>query len=238
MTPTTAASPQALSSTATVAPPALLHTLQPAAEERWAKSDKVLHRLSKKTPLNPDPPIAKDDGFATLVTSIVHQQVSMAAARTIHGRLVTTLGGKVTPRRVLARTPEQLREAGLSRSKAAFILDLADKTQRKEVEFERFPAMTDEAILAELTAVKGIGLWTAKMFLIFHLHRPDVLPVEDLGLKLAVSETYGVPPEMAAQVMAEHRELWSPYCSVASRVLWQSRRATLPPSKPKKAKGK
>lgn len=204
-----------------------LHSLQPAAQARWATSDKVMHRLSRRTPLDPDPPIAKEDGFATLVTSIVHQQVSMAAARTIHGRLVKALGGKVTPRRVLARTPEQLREAGLSRSKAAFILDLADKTQRKVVEFDRFPAMADEEILAELTEVKGIGLWTAKMFLMFHLHRPDVLPFEDLGLRIAVSEVYGVPPEMAAQVMAEHRERWSPYCSVASRVLWQSRRAAM-----------
>ena len=238
MTPTpTAASLKSAAGRATGAFPPL-HTLQPAAEARWATSDKVLHKLSKKTPINPDPPIAKEDGFATLVTSIVHQQVSMAAARTIHGRLVKTLGGTVTPRRVLARTPDQLREAGLSRSKAAFILDLADKTQRKEVEFEKFPAMGDEEILAELTAVKGIGLWTAKMFLMFHLHRPDVLPVEDLGLKLAVSEVYGVPPEMAAQVMAEHRERWSPYCSVASRVLWTSRRAAMPPPKAKNASGK
>ncbi|MEK6975187.1 MAG: DNA-3-methyladenine glycosylase 2 family protein [Candidatus Thermoplasmatota archaeon] len=201
-----------------------LHELQPAAEARWSTTDKVLHKVSKKTPLDPDPQIAEADGFATLVTSIVHQQVSMAAARTIHGRLVQALGGKVTPRRVLNRTPDQLRAAGLSRMKAAFILDLADKTLRKEVEFARFPAMTDDEILAELTEVKGIGTWTAKMFLMFHLHRPDVLPFEDLGLRLAVSEVYGVPPEMAPQVMAEHREAWSPYCSVASRILWQSRR--------------
>jgi DNA-3-methyladenine glycosylase II len=210
-----------------------LHTLQPEAEERWKSTDKVLHKLSRKTPLDPGPKLTDADGFATLVTSIVHQQVSMAAARTIHGRLVKVLGGKVTPRRILARTPEQLREAGLSRSKAAFILDLADKTQRKEVEFERFPAMADEEILAELTAVKGIGMWTAQMFLMFHLQRPDVLPTGDLGLRLAVSEVYGVPPEMAAQVMAEHRERWSPYCSVASRVLWTSRRAAMPPPKAK-----
>lgn len=204
-----------------------LHVLQPAAEARWKTTDKVLHKLSRKTPLDPDPPIAEADGFASLVTSITHQQVSMAAARTIHGRLVKALGGKVTPRRVLARTPEQLRAAGLSKNKAAFILDLADKTQRKVVEFGRFPAMDDEAILAELTAVKGIGVWTAQMFLMFHLHRPNVLPTGDLGLRIAVSETYGVPPEMAAQVMLEHREQWSPYCSVASRVLWQSRRAAM-----------
>lgn len=213
-----------------------LADLQPEAEERWRKTDKVLHRLSRRTPLDPDPPIAEPDGFATLVTSITHQQVSMAAARTIHGRLVALLGGKVTPRRVLARTPEQLRSAGLSRTKAASILDLADKTQRKEVEFARFPDLDDETILAELTEVKGIGTWTAQMFLMFHLHRPNVLPTGDLGLRLAVSEAYGVPPEMAAQVMDEHRERWSPYCSVASRVLWTSRRVAMGKTTPAKAK--
>lgn len=215
-------------------PTASLAALQPEAEARWARTDKVLHKLSRKTPLDPDPPIAEPNGFATLVTSITHQQVSMAAARTIHGRLVKLLGGKVTPRRVLARTPEQLRAAGLSRTKAAYILDLADKTQRKEVEFGRFPAMSDEAILAELTEVKGIGVWTAQMFLMFHLHRPDVLPTGDLGLRTAVSEVYGVPPEKAAEVMLAHREQWSPYCSVASRILWQSRRAAMEKGQPRK----
>lgn len=147
--------------------PTPLHDLQPAAEERWAKSDKVLWRLSRdhRLPDEPHSLSAARDGFTTLVQSIVHQQVSMAAARTIEGRLVKLLGGKVTPRRVLNRSPEQLRTAGLSRGKAAYILDLADKTQRGDVEFARFPAMDDEAILAELTAVKGIGVWTAQMFL-------------------------------------------------------------------------
>lgn len=201
-----------------------LHKLQPVAEARWAKTDKVLHRLSKANPLDPDPQIAEPDGFAALVTSITHQQVSMAAARTIHGRLVKALGGKVTPRRVLNRSPDDLRAAGLSRMKAAFILDLADKTLRKEVEFDKFPTMTDDAILRELTPVKGIGTWTAKMFLMFHLHRPDVLAPEDLGLRLAVADAYGVPPEKAPDVMAARHPAWSPYASVACRVLWQSRR--------------
>jgi DNA-3-methyladenine glycosylase II len=202
-----------------------LHELQPEAETHWAKTDKTLARLSRTHPLPPEPHSLSGDGFTTLVLSITHQQVSMAAARTIQGRLVKLLGGKVTPRRVLNRTPDQLRSAGLSRSKAGFILDLADKTQRGDVEFARFPAMDDDAILAELTAVKGIGAWTAKMFLMFHLQRPDVLAQEDLGLRLAVADVYKVPPQEAADEMLARRERWSPYCSVASRVLWQSRRA-------------
>jgi DNA-3-methyladenine glycosylase II len=201
-----------------------LHRLQPAAETLWKRSDPVMHRLSKANRLDPTPQVGQADGFATLVESITHQQVSMAAARTIHARLVAALGGKVTPRRVLNRSPEQLRAAGLSRAKADFILDLADKTLRREVEFDRFPEMPDDAILAELTAVKGIGPWTAKMFLLFHLHRPDVFAPEDLGLRLAVAEAYGVPASKAAKVMERQRPAWSPYNSVAARVLWQSRR--------------
>ncbi|MEA3137162.1 MAG: DNA-3-methyladenine glycosylase [Thermoplasmata archaeon] len=202
-----------------------LHEYQPEAEAHWAKTDKVLARLSRRNPLPSEPHDLSRDGFSTLVLSIVHQQVSMAAARTIQGRLIKLLGGTITPRRVLNRTPEQLRSAGLSRGKAAYILDLADKTARKDVEFDRFADMGDEAILAELTAVKGIGVWTAQMFLMFHLHRPDVLPTGDLGLRIAVAETYKVPVHEAADEMLARREKWSPYCSVASRVLWQSRRA-------------
>ncbi|HUR24508.1 MAG TPA: DNA-3-methyladenine glycosylase 2 family protein [Candidatus Thermoplasmatota archaeon] len=201
-----------------------LHDYQAEAEAHWDKTDKTLAHLSRRHPLPVEPHALTSDGFSTLVLSIVHQQVSMAAARTIQGRLIKLLGGSITPRRILNRSPEQLRSAGLSRAKAAYILDLADKTARGDVQFERFPDMDDEAILAELTAVKGIGTWTAKMFLMFHLHRPDVLAQEDLGLRMAVSEVYKVPPQHAAEEMLARRERWSPYCSVAARVLWNSRR--------------
>lgn len=204
-----------------------LHELQPEAERHWAKTDKVLAGLSRRNPLPTEPHELTQDGFSTLVLSIVHQQVSMAAARTIQGRLIKLLGGSITPRRIVNRTPEQLRAAGLSRAKAAYVLDLADKTLRRDVEFDRFASMADEAILDELTAVKGIGTWTAKMFLLFHLHRPDVLPHEDLGLRMAVAEAYKVPVHEAADEMMARRTKWTPYCSVASRVLWNSRRAAL-----------
>lgn len=202
-----------------------LRHLQPAAERHWSKTDKVMAKLSRRNPIPGQAPIAGTDGFAALVQSITHQQVSLAAGQTIHGRVVKVLGGKVTPRRVLARTPEQLRAAGLSRGKSAYILDLADKAMRGEVEFAKFRTMPDQAIITELTAVKGIGIWTAKMFLIFHLERPDVLAPEDLGLRIAVTQTYGVAPDEAAAFMESRREAWSPYCSVAACVLWQSRRA-------------
>ena len=205
-----------------------LESLQPAAERRWATSDKVLHRLSRANPIPAEPPLAGADGFAALVQSITHQQVSLAAGQTIHGRVVRLLGGKVTPRRVLNRSPEEFRAAGLSRGKSAYVLDLADKTLRGDVGFARFPAMPDEAIVEELTAVKGIGTWTSKMFLLFHLHRPDVWCPEDLGLRIAVANAYKVPEARAAKVMEERRAAWSPYNSVAARVLWQSRRSDKP----------
>lgn len=199
--------------------------LQALAEKRWAKTDKVLLQLSRDNSLGPGPADWTSDGFSTLVRSIVHQQVSMASGRAILNKVVKTLGGKITPRRVLNRSPEQLRGAGLSRGKVAYIRDLADKTLRGEVEFSRFPDLTDEAIMNELTAVKGIGDWTAKMFLMFHLERPDVLPHEDLGLRLAVQEAYGIPVEHAAKFMQKQQVAWTPYCTMASRILWQSRHA-------------
>lgn len=199
------------------------HVLQPKATKHWAKTDPVLARLSRANPLPAEPGYGNVDGFAALVESIVHQQVSLAAGRTIHGRLKTVLGGKVTPRRVLNRSEEELRGAGLSRGKTAYILDLADKTLRGDVEFARFPTMPDEDVIAELVAVKGIGVWTAKMFLMFHLHRPDVFAPEDLGLRIGVSQVYGVPETKAAEFMATKREAWAPYNTVAARVLWQCR---------------
>ncbi len=202
-----------------------LQALQPTAERHWSKTDKVMAKLSRANPIPGDAPIKGTDGFAALVQSITHQQVSLAAGQTIHGRLVKVLGGFVTPRRVLNRSPDQLRAAGLSRGKSAYILDLADKTLRGEVEFARFEEMPDQAIIEELTAVKGIGDWTAKMFLMFHLQRPDVLAPEDLGLRIAVSNAYGVDPDEAADFMVARRPLWSPYCTVAARVLWLSRRS-------------
>ncbi len=205
-----------------------MHRLQKTAEARWATTDPVMLRLSQAHPIARIPPLRDDEGFAALVRSITHQQVSMAAANTIHGRLVKTLGGKVTPRRVLNRTPEQLRAAGLSRGKTEYVLDLAYQTNAGQVEFDRFPKMPDADIIAELTAVKGIGTWTAKMFLIFHLERPDVSAPEDLGLRMAVADAYGVDEKTAPLLMAQKQAAWSPYNSVAARVLWTSRRTSTP----------
>jgi DNA-3-methyladenine glycosylase II len=210
--------------------------LQPEATRHWLRTEPTMARLSQAHPL-PDPgalgPAATPGkGFAALVRSVAHQQVSIAAGAAIHGRLVRTLGGAVTPRRVLDRDPETLRAAGLSGSKATTVRELARLTLEGEVRFRQFPRLADEAIVGQLVQVKGIGPWTAKMFLLFHLGRPDVFAPEDLGLRLAVAQAYGVPEARAAARMERLRPLWAPYNSVAARVLWQSRRALAAPMPP------
>lgn len=198
--------------------------LVPKARRRWSKTDPVLARLAKEHPLPPSP-LIEPDGFRALVASIVHQQVSLAAGRTIYGRLESSLRGHITATGVIRIGEARLREAGLSRAKSAYVLDLAFRTKAKEVDFTSFVDMPDEEVIATLTQVKGIGTWTAKMFLMFHLQRPDVHAPEDLGLRIAVSRFYGVPEKEAARAMDEMRPRWSPYSTVAARVLWNARRA-------------
>jgi DNA-3-methyladenine glycosylase II len=207
-----------------------LRTLQADATRHWLRTDAVLGRLSQDTPL-PRPPLEPADAFSALVESITHQQVSLAAGRSIHARLVAAVGGATTPEGVAHAGFDRLRGAGLSRSKATYVLDLAQKTMSGAVELQKFGRMEDEDIIAELTAVKGIGVWTAKMFLIFHLRRPDVSCPEDLGLRLAVKRFYRVSEARAADVMRRKAPAWAPYNSVANLVLWAARRdAGQPPS--------
>ncbi|MBW3582671.1 MAG: DNA-3-methyladenine glycosylase 2 family protein [Euryarchaeota archaeon] len=198
--------------------------LVPKACRRWSRTDPVLAHLAKRYPLPPSP-LVEPDGFRSLVSSIIHQQVSLAAGRAIHERLRRALGGRISPTGILRVGEEALRAAGLSRSKAAYITDLAGRTKRKEIDFRSLHALPDDAVVDILTQVKGIGTWTAKMFLMFHLHRPDVCAPEDLGLRLAVVRFYDVPEQEAWAFMEENHQRWSPYATVAARVLWNARRA-------------
>lgn len=193
------------------------------ARRRWARTDPVLAGIAKAAP--PErPALTPGGGFDSLVMSIAHQQVSLAAGRTIHGRVVEAAGGRVTPDAVLAAGPERLRAAGLSGSKVSYVLDLAEKTRVGEVDFDRLAKSSDEEVIASLTKVKGIGVWTAKMHLMFHMGRPDVLPHEDLGLQIAVERAYGVSRKEAPAKMLEMRPAWSPYATYASLTLWNWRR--------------
>jgi DNA-3-methyladenine glycosylase II len=161
--------------------------------------------------------------FESLARSIVYQQLSGKAAATIFGRLVSAVGGEpLTPKKVLRLSFEDMRSFGLSKQKAAYVRDLAEKTAAREVVFEKFESMTDKEILAALTQVKGIGVWTVQMFLMFSLRRPDVLPCGDLGIRNAVQKAYGMDGPVTTSQIEEIGGSWKPYCTIASWYLWRS----------------
>jgi len=130
--------------------------------------------------------------------------------------------GELTPRRIMRLPHERLRALGLSNQKATYIRDLAERTKSGEVDFAALPDMTDEQVIETLTRVKGIGVWTAQMFLIFGLKRLDVLPVGDLGVRAAIKKAYGLAELPKPGDMEELARAWRPYCSVASWYLWRS----------------
>ena len=164
------------------------------------------------------------DIFTGLVEAIVSQQLSTRAAATIHGRLRALIpgGGLPTPEALLALSDEALRGVGLSRQKTSYMRDLSGKVLDGSVKTDGLSALDDEAIVAELTKVKGIGRWTVEMILIFQLARPDVLPVGDLGIVKAIQKAYGLRKTPDAKRMLAIAEPWRPYRSVASWYLWAS----------------
>jgi DNA-3-methyladenine glycosylase II len=163
------------------------------------------------------------DAYGALVRSIVGQQLSAKAARTIFERLVELFEGRTpTPRELLDVDPELLRGVGLSRAKAAYLRDLAEHVEDGELELEQLAELPDEQVVEQLTAVKGLGQWTADMFLIFHLGRPDVLPVGDLGVRRAAQVQYELDELPAADVLRRLAEPWRPYRSLACLYLWRS----------------
>jgi DNA-3-methyladenine glycosylase II len=158
-----------------------------------------------------------------LVRSIVGQQLSTKAARSIYERLTALFDGRTpTPPELLAADPEDVRSVGLSRPKVAYLRSLAEHVESGELELARLSELPDEEVTEQLTAVKGLGQWTADMFLIFHLGRPDVLPVGDLGVRRAVERAYGLPDLPDAAQLTEIGEPWRPHRSLASLYLWRS----------------
>ena len=163
------------------------------------------------------------DAYGALLRSIVGQQLSTKAARSIYGRLVDLFGGSTpSPAELLAVDAETLRGVGLSRAKVRYIRDLAQHIDDGSLELDALGARSDEAVIAELTTVKGLGVWTAHMFLMFHLHRPDVLPVGDLGVRRAVERHYGMEAMPDAETLERLGERWAPYRTLASIYLWHS----------------
>jgi DNA-3-methyladenine glycosylase II len=163
------------------------------------------------------------DAYGALLRSIVGQQLSTKAARTIYGRLAGLYGDRApTPAELIDTDPDRLREVGLSRAKASYLRSLAEHVISGELELERLTDLPDEEVTAQLTAVKGLGQWTADMFLIFHLERPDVLPVGDLGIRRAVQIAYGLEELPGPTALTELAGPWRPHRSLASLYLWSS----------------
>jgi DNA-3-methyladenine glycosylase II len=164
------------------------------------------------------------DHYGALVRSIVGQQLSTRAARAIYTRLVDYFGGHTpAPEEVLAADPDAMRTAaGLSRAKVGFLLSLAEHVIDGSLELERLDELPDDQVIAELVAVKGLGMWTAHMFLMFHLQRPDVLAVGDLGIRRAVMLRYGLSALPAPAELEQLGEPWRPYRTLACLYLWRS----------------
>jgi len=162
------------------------------------------------------------DPFGALMKAIVSQQLSTKAAHTIFTRLVALFDGVPTPQTLAALTDPQLRGVGLSGQKLRYMRDLGGKVQDGSLPLRALDAMTDDDVIAALTQVKGIGRWTAEMFLMFRLHRPDVLPVDDLGIVKAVQKAYGLRKTPSADRLNKIGEAWRPYRSVACWYLWRS----------------
>jgi DNA-3-methyladenine glycosylase II len=187
------------------------------------KRDKKLRRVIARVGACPLRPEAPRDYFRILTGSIISQMISTVAARTIRERLIATLKpAKLTSQAMLKLTIPQLRQIGLSNTKAQALLDLADRAQRRVLPLRDFHRFENEQILEHLVNVRGVGPWTAHMFLMFALVRPDVWPIDDLGIRNAVKKLDGLPEMPTKPYLLERGIAFAPYRTVASWYLWQS----------------
>jgi DNA-3-methyladenine glycosylase II len=163
------------------------------------------------------------DAYGALLRSIVGQQLSTKAASTIYGRMLELFDGHApTPRQLLEADPDAIRAAGLSRPKIAYLRDLAVHVEEGTLELGRLPELPDDEVMAQLIAIKGLGEWTAHMFLMFHLRRPDILPVGDQGIRRAVKVQYRLRKLPDAKRLEKLARPWRPYRTLACLFLWSS----------------
>jgi DNA-3-methyladenine glycosylase II len=160
--------------------------------------------------------------FHTLAEAVVYQQLNGTAAVTIFKRFTVLAGDPVMPEGILKLTDAQLRSVGLSRQKSSYLKDMAERASRGELDFTRLPKMSDDEVIKHLTQVKGVGVWTAHMFLMFALRRPNVLPTGDYGIRLAIKRLYKKRKMPKPEVMTKIAKPWEPYRSVACWYLWRS----------------
>lgn len=192
------------------------------ARAHLKKQDPILAEVIKKAP----PFAPRNFGgnyFLDLVESIISQQLSIKAADTIWGRFQALFPrGDITPEAVMQMDIEKIRGSGISYQKISYIKDLAKKTAESGIVFEQFEIMTDEEIITELVKVKGIGQWTAEMFLMFNMGRPDVFSYGDLGIRKAMQRLYGFKKEPTLKQAEKIAEKWRPYRTIACHYLWKS----------------
>ena len=189
------------------------------------KADPVMAQIIRR--VGPCQFTLREPTFETLARSITFQQLNGRAAGTIFARLRKAVGRRFTASAFLKLTPEQLRACGLSRQKIASLQDLASRVARREINFRKLPDLPDEEIIATLSQVRGVGVWTVQMFLIFALQRPNVMPLGDFGIRNAVRKAYGLPELPKPAELSKFAEKWHPYCSIASWYLWRSLEAPI-----------
>ena len=201
-----------------------------AAVAHLRRADPVLARIIDSVgPFTLEP---RDGSFRSLARAIFFQQLAGPAARAILNRVLDLLDTDekrfFTPAQLLATSDEQLRSAGLSRQKLAYLRDLSDKFASGQLSEGEFAAQVDEEVIRRVTTVKGVGRWTGEMFLIFSLGRPDVLPVDDLGVRRGFQQAYGLAGLPSPEEMQRIAEPWRPYRSVGTWYMWRSLGVALP----------
>ena len=184
------------------------------------KNDRILKKLIPK--YGTGFLVTRGDPFTTLARAIVGQQISVSAAQAVWDRMVIAVGKKVTHARILAETPETLRAAGLSGRKVEYIRDLADHFASGRLHANQWRDMDDESVIRELSTIRGIGRWTAEMFLIFNMIRPDILPLDDIGLIKAISLNYFSGEPVSRHEAREVAANWAPWRTVATWYMWRS----------------
>jgi DNA-3-methyladenine glycosylase II len=192
-----------------------------SALKHLSKSDPVIAAIIQR--VGPCAIQYREPSFETLVRSIVYQQLSGKVASVIFGRLHAAAGeAQLTPAGIMKLRPEKMRKVGLSAQKTLYIRELAKHTRRGSIVFEDLPETPDPEVIEHLTRVKGIGVWTAQMFLMFALRREDVLPVADLGIRSAMKKAYGLEELPKPAEMEKIAAAWKPYSSIACWYLWRS----------------
>ncbi len=197
-----------------------------ADDRELMRADKVLRRvMEERGPIDPaiDRRGSRPDPYEAVARAIVGQQLSTKAARSIWEKLLAQFGGETPdPRALLRKRPQTLRKAGLSNAKVEFLRDLARRVTDGRLDLDRLKDLPDEDVVAELIEVKGVGQWTAEMFLIFHLGRPDVVSVGDLGIRRAVQIAYGMKELPGPEELEKLAEVWRPHRTLACLYLWRS----------------